>query len=78
MNSVNQTPPASAVPGPDNQGVDLTIVIPCLNEQDNITGILDQVRDLVVAQSFTSEIVVVDDQSDDRTIEYAEQWAKEN
>ena len=77
MNSVNQTTPKSAVPGRDGQGVDLTIVIPCLNEQDNITSILDQVRDLVVAQSFTSEIVVVDDQSDDRTIEYAERWAKE-
>ncbi|WP_428826721.1 glycosyltransferase [Azonexus sp. IMCC34842] len=57
------------------KSVDLTIVIPCLNEQENICQILDQVRDLITKQSFTSEIVVVDDQSDDRTLEFAEEWA---
>ncbi|MCG2595606.1 glycosyltransferase family 2 protein [Ramlibacter sp. XY19] len=65
------------MPDDDRQRVDLTIVIPCLNEQENITSILDQVRDLVTAQSFTSEIVVVDDQSDDSTVEYAKRWGKE-
>jgi dolichol-phosphate mannosyltransferase len=62
--------------GRGTRAVDLTIVVPCLNEQENIASILDQVRDLVTAQSFTSEIVVIDDQSDDRTIEVAQEWAR--
>jgi glycosyltransferase involved in cell wall biosynthesis len=55
--------------------VDLTIVIPCLNEQENICLILDRIRDLIIQQDFASEIIVVDDQSDDQTLEFAEKWA---
>ncbi len=58
--------------------VDLTIVIPCLNEAENIVGILDSVRDVVQGQPFTTEIVVVDDKSDDNTYDLAMQWGEEN
>ncbi|KXJ67169.1 glycosyl transferase family 2 [Achromobacter xylosoxidans] len=58
--------------------LDLTIVIPCLNEEENIVDILDNVKQAVAGQKFTSEIVVVDDQSDDATYERATQWAEEN
>jgi glycosyltransferase involved in cell wall biosynthesis len=61
----------------DTREVDLTIVIPCLNEADNITYILDQVRDVVIGRSFSTEIIVVDDQSDDETVALAEAWTKD-
>lgn len=60
---------------PEATDVDLTIVIPCLNEEDNIELILDQVRAVLADQSFNAEIVVIDDMSDDRTLLLAERWA---
>jgi glycosyltransferase involved in cell wall biosynthesis len=58
--------------------VDLTIVIPCLNEADNIQLILDQVRSVIVNQPFLAEVVVIDDMSDDRTLALAMEWANNN
>jgi dolichol-phosphate mannosyltransferase len=60
---------------PAGNGVDLTIVVPCLNEAENIGQILDQVREVILGQPFTSEIIVVDDQSDDNTVALANAWA---
>lgn len=61
-----------------NDPIDLTIVIPCLNEAENIVGILDSLRDAVINQSFTTEIVVVDDKSDDNTYNLAIGWGEKN
>jgi len=58
--------------------IDLTIVIPCLNEAENVIGILNNVRDAVRKQPFSAEIIVVDDKSDDATFELASQWGAEN
>ncbi|MEZ8602579.1 glycosyltransferase family 2 protein [Vibrio splendidus] len=55
--------------------IDLTIVIPCLNEAENIVGILDSVASALVGQEFSSEVIVVDDESDDETLTLANQWA---
>jgi|GEM_PF-677845 len=62
----------------DNLVVDLTIVIPCLNEEENIVQILDHVSEAVSGHDFTFEIIVVDDQSDDKTLKYANEWASKN
>lgn len=62
----------------DNNTTDLTIVIPCLNEEENIVDILNSVKQVISGQRFTTEIVVVDDQSDDATFERAEEWAAAN
>ncbi|CAB4326857.1 MULTISPECIES: glycosyltransferase family 2 protein [unclassified Brucella] len=62
----------------DKSGVDLTIVVPCLNEEENIEDILNLIRDLAIAQRFTSEIVIVDDKSDDRTQQLAQKWVDAN
>jgi len=66
MNSKNSNP------------VDLTIVVPCLNEADNITAILDNIHAAVINQTFTTEVIVVDDKSDDATYELASQWATQH
>lgn len=61
-----------------NDPIDLTIVIPCLNEAENIIGILDSLREVVIKQSFSTEIVVVDDKSDDNTYNLAILWGEKN
>ena len=56
--------------------VDLTIVIPCFNEVDSIENTLESIRSALTGQSFSYEIIVVDDLSDDETAEVARQWSK--
>src|SRR2546425_2112091 len=74
MNRLNET--SSVAPGrPRPTEVDLTIVIPCLNEEDNVRFILDAVRSVVANQPFVAEIIVIDDKSDDRTVVIANDWA---
>ena len=58
--------------------IDLTIVIPCLNEAENIVGILDSVKEAVGGKPFTTEIIVVDDKSDDETYSLATAWSEAN
>ena len=48
--------------------IDLTIVIPCLNEQDNIAATLDTVLAAMTGLPCTYEILVVDDGSTDGTV----------
>ena len=58
--------------------VDLTIVIPCLNEADSLVGTLDNINSALSGQSFSWEIIVVDDLSDDKTLEVANRWAEKH
>lgn len=58
--------------------VDLTIVIPCLNEVENILGTLDNVYTALKNQPLTYEIIVVDDVSEDETFAVASKWAEQH
>lgn len=64
--------------GVDSRPVDLTIVVPCLNESENIETILNEIRTVISGETFATEIVVVDDQSDNTTYEVAREWARKN
>ena len=70
--------PETVVMGSGQHAIDLTIVVPCLNEEENVADILDQIRDLAAPQSFKSEIVIVDDQSDDNTQAIVQKWVDAN
>ncbi len=48
------------------KGKSITVVIPCLNEEDAIGKVLDDVPD------FVDDVIVVDNNSEDRTAEIAE------
>jgi len=61
-----------------NSQVDLTIVIPCLNEVENIIGTLDNVYLTLKEHSISYEIIVVDDISDDETFAVASGWAQQH
>ena len=52
----------------------LSIIIPCLNEEDNISNILNEISSLVMKYKIPNEIIIVDDQSHDLTLSVANQW----
>lgn len=58
--------------------LDLTIVVPCLNEVENIIGTLDNVYNTLQGQPLKYEIIVVDDISEDETFAVASQWASQH
>jgi dolichol-phosphate mannosyltransferase len=55
---------------------ELTIVVPCLNEEENVTLILDRIVGVLEGSGIPCEIIIVDDQSDDRTFTNAEERAR--
>ncbi len=52
----------------------LSIVIPAYNEEERLGKTLSETFDYLAAQDFTSELIVVDDGSRDRTVEIAESF----
>jgi len=54
----------------------LSIVIPAHNEENRLPSTLEQVFDFLKKQSFTSEVVVVENGSNDRTYEIAQEFTK--
>jgi dolichol-phosphate mannosyltransferase len=60
----------------DNKAVDLSVIVPTYNESENILHLL---RSIIknIPSSFVSEIIVVDDNSPDRTGEIVEIYSPE-
>lgn len=52
----------------------LSIVIPAYNEEERLGKSLSDTFDYLAAQDYTSELIVVDDGSRDRTVEIAESF----
>jgi len=61
------------LPVPDS--LDLTIVIPCLNEEKHIEGTLETVKSAMAELPYSYEVLVVDDGSTDRTGEVVSRYA---
>ena len=60
---------------PDKSLIDLSVVIPTYNESENILHLLGSVRGKIPS-SLSAEIIVVDDNSPDRTGELAESYSR--
>lgn len=56
--------------------IDLTVLIPCKNEEENVAGTLQTVISALQPLGCTYEILVVDDGSADRTSEVVTDYAK--
>ncbi|HSL43160.1 MAG TPA: dolichyl-phosphate beta-glucosyltransferase [Anaerolineales bacterium] len=55
-----------------------SIVIPAYNEQNRLPGTLEQIFHFLKQQSFTSEVIVVENGSTDNTRQIAEGFAKQH
>ena len=56
--------------------ITLSIYVPCFNEEKNITNTLNDIKNGIVGLNY--EILVVDDASEDKTIEMVEKFKKNN
>ena len=56
--------------------ITLSIYVPCFNEENNITNTLNKIKE--AAQHISYEVIVVDDGSEDKTIEMIEKFKKDN
>jgi glycosyltransferase involved in cell wall biosynthesis len=56
--------------------LDLTIVVPCLNEENNIAQTLDTIASAMSELAYSYEIIVVDDGSTDRTAAVVKEYAQ--
>ena len=54
----------------------LSIIIPAYNEERRLPNALEQVRAFVESQTYTSEVLVVENGSQDRTFEVAQAFAQ--
>ena len=58
------------------KNITLSIFVPCLNEEKNITNTLNNIKESV--QDINYEILVADDASKDKTIEMVEKFKNNN
>lgn len=56
----------------------LSVVIPAHNEENRLPASLEQVFRFLALQAFTSEIIVVENGSSDRTLEIAQEFARKH
>lgn len=56
----------------------LSVVIPAHNEEKRLPASLEQVLRFLAGQSFTSEVVIVENGSSDRTLEVAQDFASKH
>lgn len=66
----DETPADAAdTPSSNDAGPQLSIVVPVLNEQDNLEPLVEQVRQATVDAGIDTEMIVVDDGSSDQTLD---------
>ncbi len=56
-----------------NEDIYLSVIIPAYNEESRLGETLDTIHSFLKQQPYTSQIIVVDDGSTDRTVEIAEE-----
>ena len=54
----------------------LSVIIPAHNEENRLPGTLEQVFHFLEKQSFTSEVIIVENGSADKTLEVAQKFAE--
>ena len=68
------------IPPPcDSQdGIEVTLFVPCYNEEERIRGTLETIREALVEVGVSYEVLLVDDGCTDRTVPIVETFAAEN
>jgi glycosyltransferase involved in cell wall biosynthesis len=70
VSTVEQTPTTGLVPGA-TENVRVSVVIPCLNEAENIVECVTRARTVIASTGLTGEVIVADNASDDGSAELA-------
>ena len=70
--------PSEPVPPGVVEELDLTMFVPCYNEEERITGTLETIKAAMAEVPFSYEVIVVDDGSRDRTCEMVAKFQQEN
>jgi len=68
----------SNTPTDESDVIVMSIVIPALNEQDNVQPLVEQVKQTVLDIGINAELIVVDDGSTDETLPRLQALSKEN
>ena len=55
----------------------LSIIIPAHNEEERLPGTLEEIHSFIKEQSYSTEIIIVENGSRDRTLEIARQYSQE-
>jgi glycosyltransferase involved in cell wall biosynthesis len=58
--------------------IDLSIVLPCLNEEKAINSCLDEIRNTINKSSFLIEIIIVDNNSTDQSTQIIKKYIENN
>src|SRR3954452_12458997 len=70
MSTLEQTP-ATATSGRSTDGLRVSVVIPCLNEEAHIEECVERARGVLDTAGILGEVIVVDNGSEDRSAEVA-------
>jgi dolichol-phosphate mannosyltransferase len=62
------TRPANTNTTDDGQ-LELSIVVPALNEQDNVAPLVEQIKSCIIDTNIPAELIIVDDGSTDQTLQ---------
>jgi glycosyltransferase involved in cell wall biosynthesis len=73
MSTIEHVPTATdlRVPARAAEELTLSVVIPCLNEEENITKVVGLARDVLLREGISGEVIVADNASEDRSAELA-------
>ena len=78
LSSAKASSPSQTARGWDDDLLDLTIAVPCLNEEKNIAATLHTITAAMRELPFSYEIIVIDDGSTDRTAAVVEDYQREH
>ncbi|HEY8472913.1 MAG TPA: glycosyltransferase family 2 protein [Natronosporangium sp.] len=53
----------------DGETLDVTVVLPCYNEEDHVLAEVERISEAMTASGFSWELLAIDDASTDRTLE---------
>jgi len=60
-----------AIPEPESRDVELTILMPCLNEAETIATCIDKAQSFLARSGVAGEVLIADNGSSDGSVEYA-------
>jgi glycosyltransferase involved in cell wall biosynthesis len=71
MSTLEHSPSSGVLTPRIREKLTLSVVIPCLNEEENIVEVVSRARGVMERHAITGEIIVADNDSDDRSAELA-------